>query len=67
MIKEAAVSMLDKHLEYNNKKKYKKKQNVIFFFQSEGDWSSHSGILDPPVQNQLKQENAHLKLALAQR
>ncbi|CAF1457497.1 unnamed protein product [Adineta steineri] len=34
--------------------------------RSEGDWSIHSGGLDPLVQTQLKQENAHLKIALAQ-
>ncbi|CAF1689932.1 unnamed protein product [Adineta ricciae] len=35
--------------------------------RSEGDWSIHSGGLDPLIHSQLKQENAHLKLALAQR
>jgi hypothetical protein len=40
---------------------------TLVFVQSETDWSTHSGVLDPPIQNQLKQENAHLKIALAQR
>ena len=39
----------------------------LLLFQSEGDWSSQSAVFDLPVQNQLKQENAHLKIALAQR
>ncbi|CAF0811496.1 unnamed protein product [Rotaria sordida] len=34
--------------------------------RSETDWSIQSVGLDPSVQNQLKQENAHLKIALAQ-
>ena len=63
-INEVVVSMLGIHHEYENLTKTKSNP---FFLKSEGDWSSHSGILDPPVQNQLKQENAHLKLALAQR
>ena len=40
---------------------------LLFVFQSETDWSIHSSGLDSSVQNQLKQENAHLKIALAQR
>jgi hypothetical protein len=42
-------------------------QNRRILLKSETDWSSHSVGLDPPIQNQLKQENAHLKIALAQR
>jgi len=34
--------------------------------RSEGDWSIHSSGADLSSQNQLKQENAHLKIALAQ-
>ncbi|CAF3350889.1 unnamed protein product [Rotaria socialis] len=34
--------------------------------RSEGDWSVQSTGLDSSAQNQLKQENAHLKIALAQ-
>lgn len=46
---------------------WEREMNWFVSLQSEGDWSSHSAVFDLPAHNQLKQENAHLKIALAQR